>query len=181
MILHDLGLKDSYRDKTTLIKNLNQFLLEQTSQHNNVAVIIDEAQNLKVSQFRANSLYSQIWKRKRINITNCLSRAAELDEKLKLPQLRQLNQRISVRFHILPCKEKSLKPISNTVYELPAQRKNIWLIFALQIKLLTEFYNYSSGTPRMINVLCDRALLAGYVLVNRPLTKTLLKTCARRF
>lgn len=83
----------------------------------------------------------------------------ELFDKLKLPELRQLNQRVSVRYHITPLQSADVKNyIQHRLKTAGSLSRIQFTDNAFEI-----VYFYSKGVPRLINVICDRALLAGFV------------------
>jgi hypothetical protein len=106
-----------------------------------------------------------------------LSGQQELDEKLKLPQLRQLRQRISVR-----CKTS---PLTNEqTHEYIAERLRIagangQPIFGSQA--VDAIHKYAHGIPRVINLLCEHALTTAYVEEQRPIEPPLIDEIAREF
>jgi general secretion pathway protein A len=82
----------------------------------------------------------------------------ELNEILEDPQFRQLKQRVSLRYHLLPLNKEDAKKYIK-------KRMRIAGTFDLNIftqKALNKIYQYSKGTPRLINIICDNALLLGY-------------------
>lgn len=100
-ILKDFGIADVFTDnKFKLINALNNFLLEETGKGFNVALIIDEAQNLKINQLEEIRLLTNLETEKEKLIQIVLCGQPELHEKLKCPSLRQLNQRFVICFHL---------------------------------------------------------------------------------
>ncbi len=158
LIMKDFGLPAEGRNKFQLISALNDFLLQETEAGNNVALIIDEAQNLKPPQLEQVRLLSNLETEKAKLLQIVLVGQPELIERLKLPSLRQLNQRIAVRFHIQPLEKNQTKEY--ILHRLKIAGANGQLNFTPEA--LEEIYVYSGGTPRLINVLCDRAMLAGF-------------------
>jgi general secretion pathway protein A len=178
IIIKDLGLKTSYKNKFSLINALNDFLLQETSQGNNVVIIIDEAQNLRVPQLEQVRLLSNLETEKQKLLQIILVGQPELDEKLKLPELRQLNQRIAVRFNIMPLEKEELK---NYIYHRisKASISPDRVIIEFTNGAIDAIYKHSKGTPRMINILCDRALLAGYVAETYCIDANIIYHCAQ--
>ena len=160
LILRDLGIRNHQSsDKLELIESLNAFLLDQSGQGNNVAIIIDEAQNLDVHQLEQVRLLSNLETEKHKLLQILLVGQPELFDKLKLPELRQLNQRVSVRYHITPLQSADVKNyIQHRLKTAGSLSRIQFTDNAFEI-----VYFYSKGVPRLINVICDRALLAGFV------------------
>jgi len=179
MIITDLGVKASARNRYAMISALNEFLLEETSQGNNVALIIDEAQNLGIKQLEQIRLLSNLETEKEKLLQIILVGQPELVDKLKLPQLRQLNQRIAVRYHLLPLDRDELKGYIK--HRLNIAKNSNFTRYSLHFteKAIDAVYEHSNGTPRMINVICDRALLSGYTAETFTINDEMIHKCAR--
>jgi len=178
LIVKDLGLEPKLKNKLSLVETLNDFLLEQTALGNNVVLIIDEAQNLKARQLEQIRLLSNLETEKAKLLQIVLVGQPELLEKLKLSALRQLTQRISVRYHILPL-------ASNEVTEYIRHRLNIASKdhahpkAAFTPEAVELIFQASQGTPRLINIICDRALLAAFVKESNTIDKEIIEKCTR--
>lgn len=175
LILKDLGIEHNRKDKLSLINSLNEFLIKETGQGNNVVLIIDEAQNLNVRQLEQVRLLSNLETEKEKLLQITLVGQSELFDKLKLSSLRQLNQRITIRYHILPLE---ISEIGNYIcHRLKIAGATKKLNFTN--KAIETIYLYSKGIPRMINILCDRALLAGFVKEVLTIDDKIINQCAR--
>lgn len=163
IILKDLGIEGNFRNKFTLVNALNDFLLQETSQGNNVVIIIDEAQNLSVRQLEQIRLLSNLETQKEKLLQIVLIGQPELAEKLKLSSLRQLNQRITVRYHIMPLSKEELREYIHHRLKIAQDPGNSNGRIQFTDPAIELIYERSKGTPRMINILCDRALLAGFI------------------
>ena len=106
LVLKDLGLEGSFKNKNTCITALNNYLLKESNLGNNVALIVDEAQNLGVRQLEQIRLLSNLETEKQKLLQIVLVGQPELTEKLKLKNLRQLNQRVTVALSYLPSSKK---------------------------------------------------------------------------
>lgn len=177
LILKDLGVEARARNKFALIDALNTFLLEQTSLGNNVVLIIDEAQNLKEKQLEQIRLLSNLETEKEKLLQIILVGQPELLDKLKLPTLRQLNQRVTVRFHMLPLDQKEVKEYIHHRLKVAFNNGRHNLHFT--DKATDMIFELTGGTPRMVNILCDRALLAGYVADTQTIDDKIIYQCAR--
>jgi general secretion pathway protein A len=177
LIIKDLGIVGNLRNKLELIEALNEFLIEETSRGNNVVLIIDEAQNLSIKQLEHVRLLSNIETEKEKLLQIILVGQPELCDKLKLNELRQLNQRVAVRYHILPLEHHELAPyIKHRLKIANASRDpNQQLFFS--DKAVDIIFQNSGGTPRMINILCDRALLAGYISETSEIDEHIIHKC----
>lgn len=179
MIVHDFGVRTKERDKFGLIYALNGFLIKESNKGNNVVIIIDEAQNLSVSQLEQVRLLSNLETEKDKLLQIILVGQPELFDKLHLSELRQLRQRIAVHFHIQPLEKSDIR---SYIYHRLTKviRNEYWLkniIFTEEA--INRVYHYSKGSPRTINKLCDRALLAGFVAETYTINEFLIESCAK--
>ncbi|MBT5550886.1 MAG: AAA family ATPase [Nitrospina sp.] len=144
--------------KKELIDALNAFLLEQHDQGKSTVLIIDEAQNLSLAVMEQLRILSNLETEKDKLLQIIFVGQLELNEKLKLPTLKQLNQRISIRYEISPLnREEADNYISHRILVAGAASQVGFTKSALK-----EIFRYSKGYPRLINLACDRGLLAGY-------------------
>ena len=144
--------------KKELIDALNVFLLNQHEQGKSTVLIIDEAQNLSLDVMEQLRILSNLETEKDKLLQIIFVGQLELNAKLKLPTLKQLNQRISIRYEIAPLTpEEAGNYISHRILVAGAASQ---VSFAKSAQ--KEIYKYSMGYPRLINLVCDRALLAGY-------------------
>jgi general secretion pathway protein A len=158
-ILHDFGLAAKGRDRLACLETLNAFLLEQLRQDNNVALIIDEAQDLAPAVLEQVRLLSNLETDQHKLLQIVLCGQPELSQRLAAPDLRQLRQRITVRYHLFPLTEAELKQYIE--HRLKTAGWTGDEIFSDET--VRRVYHYSTGIPRLINAVCDVALLAGYV------------------
>lgn len=159
-INQDFGIASSGTTKKELIDELNRFLLEKKGEGKNTILIIDEAQNLEPDVLEQIRLLSNLETNTEKLLQIILIGQPELLEILEQRGLRQLNQRITVRYHLqslssLECEDY----IKHRLAVVGAEGKITFTKEALR-----RIYRYTRGVPRLVNVLCDRALLAGYTL-----------------
>lgn len=173
LIVKDLGIVPGKQNKASLVESINHFLLEETSQGHNVALIIDEAQNLKANQLEQIRLLSNLETEKEKLLQIILVGQPELMDKLKLPSLRQINQRIMVRYHILPLEKSELTHYVEHRLKVAGAKNELHFTK----EAIEEVYLYSCGTPRLVNIICDRALLAGFVLGTHAIDDNVIKRC----
>ncbi len=159
-ILEDLEVpfKDRW-SKVRLLSCLNNYLLEQAMLGFNVVVLIDEAQNLSFSTLEEVRMLSNLETDKEKLLQIILMGQPELREILNLKRLEQLKQRISVYYHISPLTKEETE--NYILHRLKIAGANGVMIFDKDA--LEKIYFYSGGVPRLINSLCDRALLTGFV------------------
>lgn len=176
LILKDLGIECKQKNKFALIDALNNFLLEETSKGNNVVLIIDEAQNLRIKQLEQIRLLSNLETEKDKLLQIILVGQPELTEKLKNASIRQLNQRVTVRYHLHPLNKTDLE---NYIGHRLSVASNSKVKVHFTKDAIDEIFNISGGTPRMINIICDRALLAGFAKEAFTITKDIITESAR--
>lgn len=158
-ILADFGLSVKGRDRLAYIECLNAFLLEQLRNGNNVAVIIDEAQDLTPALLEQVRLLSNLETDQHKLLQIVLCGQPELKQRLAAPELRQLRQRITVRYHLLPLTEAEISDYVR--HRLQTAGWTGGELFSGEA--LHRVYEYSRGVPRLVNSLCDITMLAGYV------------------
>jgi general secretion pathway protein A len=142
-----------------LIETLNAFLLQKMDAGANVALLIDEAQNLSPKLMEQIRLLSNLETTRHKLIQIVMVGQPELEEKLSQVSLRQLRQRITVRFHLGPLQEEEVS--AYVAHRLNTAGGNGRIVF--DPKAIHLVHRYSGGIPRLINAVCDNALLAGYV------------------
>lgn len=170
-IVTDLGLTVKPRTKINLLSELNRFLIDQLKAGSNVVLIIDEAQNLKAAQLEQIRLLSNLETDKEKLIQIVLVGQPELREKLDSPELEQLRQRISVKYHILPLDKTE---VGDYIYHrLHVAGSDGTIKFEPDV--FGEIYEYSGGVPRLINLVCDRTLLLGFIMESRDITLDMIK------
>ena len=162
MVLADLEIlnPDEMLDKVEAIHRLNEFAIQQLATAGNVVLIIDEAQNLDRRSLENLRLLSNLETPKHKLLQIILSGQPELDEILRQKEMRQLNQRISIKRYISPLNEKeTYKYIRHRLIKANCKKPSLFSDRALKV-----IWEYSQGIPRKINNLCDNALLIGYGL-----------------
>lgn len=157
-IVSDFGLKTKHRTKFSFIWELNRFLLRRSAFGNNIVLIIDEAQNLEPLQLEQVRLLTNLETAKDKLIQIILVGQPELNQKLELASLRQLRQRISVKYHVHPLEKHEIQNYITHRLRVAGSQGRVHFSDDA-IKVVSEV---SKGIPRIINTLCDRALLAGF-------------------
>lgn len=174
-IVNDFGIELKRRTRMEIILELNKFLIEQLSSSRNVVLIIDEAQNLKSSLLEEIRLLSNLETEKEKLLQIILVGQPELRDKLKSPCLRQLRQRIAVRYHILPLDGDEIRAYIDHRLNIAGSNGSI----SFTKKAIDEIFKYSNGVPRLINILCDKALLLSYVLEKRKINGNIVRKSIR--
>jgi len=172
-ITEDFGIVAERKNKLSIVRQLNEFLLERASCGENAVLIIDEAQNLKARQLEQIRLLSNLETDKKKILQIVLVGQPELDKKLSNPNLRQIDQRIAVRYSIQPLQEDETRGyIMHRIKIAGGNGKIDFTKGALEL-----VYSFSQGFPRLINILCDRALLAGFVRKSFTIDESIIKQC----
>ena len=162
-ILLDLGMDPKGRDKLVHIAQLNRFLLDCLAQQQNVAVIIDEAQNLDPNLMEQVRLLSNLETDQHKLMQIILSGQPELKDRLRQPELRQLRQRVMIH-----CDLEHLTTVETAFYiqhRLKVAGSDGSILFSPEA--VTQIHQRAEGIPRQINTLCDRSLLSAYIRKNR--------------
>jgi general secretion pathway protein A len=175
-ILFDLGLEPKGQDKLIHIAQLNRFLLECLEKKENVAVIIDESQNLSSQLMEQVRMLSNLETDQHKLMQIILSGQPELEERLQTPELRQLRQRVMVH-----CDLKTLTVIETTLYiqHRLTVAGSVDPTSVFQSQAVEEIHRRTNGIPRQINTLCDRALLSAYVRRDQQVTEADVHTASR--
>jgi general secretion pathway protein A len=157
-ICQDLGLRSQMRSKGQYLSQLHKFLLSCYSRNENVVLIVDEAHKLDPKLLEEIRLLTNLETAKSKLLQVILIGQPELNDILKDPQFRQLKQRVSLRYHVLPLsKEDTQKYIKRRLRIAGAFDHNVFTL-----KAFNKIYSYTKGLPRLINIVCDNALLTGY-------------------
>jgi general secretion pathway protein A len=158
-VVQDFGLNPMRPDRLGLFTQLNQFLLDQTELGNNVVLIIDEAQALSLRLLEQIRMLSNLETDKNKLIQIILVGQPQLRDKLALPALEQLRQRIGVRYHMTPLDLDEVRTYIDHRLRVAGSDGTLeWTSDGME-----EVYRCSRGIPRLINLICDRSLLACYV------------------
>jgi general secretion pathway protein A len=166
-ILVELGIDPPGRaDRAVYLEQLNEFLLAQVPLGHDVVLIIDEAQDLSAELLEQVRLLSNLETDRQKLIQIVLLGQPELKQMLDDPQLRQLRQRITVRYHLTPLDRGDTELYVNWRMQVAGGNgRPTFTPWAMR-----RIHRYSGGVPRLINAVCDTALLAGYVAGEDHLT-----------
>lgn len=158
-ILTELGLKPGKADRVACLEMLNRFLLEQLEAGRDVVLLIDEAQDLAPELLEQVRLLSNLETDQRKLLQIVLIGQPELREKLNDRSLRQLRQRITVRYHLTPLSRQEVERyVQHRLEVVGANGRPAFTPWAIR-----SVFRYSGGIPRLVNAVCDKALLAGFV------------------
>lgn len=171
----ELGIRSSATGRLHLIEKLNQFLLEQLTDGRNVVVIIDEAQTLDDGVLEELRMLSNLETSKEKILQIVLSGQPELEEKLRKPNLRQLRQRIGVRATLKPMRSDEIRAYVETrLRSAGGQKAELFTTAAL-----LRCWKASQGIPRVINVICDNAMMVAFAEGSDRITVSVMNAAIR--
>jgi general secretion pathway protein A len=171
-IAEDFGLRIRGSDRLDIVNTINSFLMKLNLNNRNAVLVIDEAQDLTIRQLEQIRLLSNLETKEEKLLQIVLVGQPELKEKVSQYHLRQIYQRIVVKYQLSPLLEHEVKD---------------YIDFRLQkvghgnVSILPEgyktIYEFSKGIPRLINILCERALILGFIRQERVLTQEIFSRC----
>lgn len=154
-VLTEFGFKPFKQRKVELLDTLNMFLIDQYANGKKVVLIVDEAQNLSTKVLEEIRLISGIETHKEKVLRIILAGQPELKDTLDSPELKQLVQRVRLRFHVGPLDTREMREyIMHRLQVAGGDAAKIMKDDAYDV-----IYRYTGGVPRLINTLCDTALL----------------------
>jgi general secretion pathway protein A len=157
-VLVQFGFTPFKMRKGELIATLNNFLIEQYAAGRKVLLIVDEAQNLSMRVLEEVRMLSGVETTKEKVLRIILAGQPELNEKLDAPELAQLTQRVRLRFHLQTLSEAETKGYIE--HRLDVAGAGDRELFAADT--YPEIFRYCGGVPRLINTLCDTAMMAAF-------------------
>ena len=165
MMVSDFGIKSKARTKTELLLDLHHFLLQQFAAGANSVLIVDEAQHLSFGLLEEIRMLSNLETGREKLLQIILVGQPELATKLAMPQLRQLRQRISSRYQIRPLNsQEAARYIQHRLRVAGLSQGSVFDTIAVE-----KVYRWSAGIPRLINVICDSAMLLAYTYGKREI------------
>jgi general secretion pathway protein A len=170
-ILLDFGFPSKGRTKKERIDALNKLLIHFLYHGKNAVLIIDEAQNLSVPVLEQIRMLSNLETEKEKLLQIILLGQLELNPKLRSDELEQLNQRIAIRHRLLPLTRTETECYIHQRLMVAGSQGTI----NFSKSALKEIHKFSKGTPRLVNLICDRALLAGFVEQTYDVDREIIK------
>ena len=155
----EFGLNVKGRDRLETVAAIGEFLLQQVQHGKETVLIVDEAQDLTEELLEQIRLLSNIETDDRKLLQIVLLGQPELRDRLNAHRLRQLRQRITVRYHLMPLTLVETGQYIQHRLELAGAKG----VPYFTPPALWRVFNYSRGIPRLVNAVCDKALLAGFV------------------
>jgi len=177
-ILAEFDIQCDNRSKSQQLMKLNHWLLDRYRAGETAVLIVDEAQNLTFPVLEEVRLLTNLETSTEKLLQIVLSGQPELEDKLKLPQLRQLRQRITLRCRTMPMSNEQTHDYIRERLRIagaPAQST----IFSA--KAMDAVHLYSMGIPRVINLLCEHALINSFVDQKQVVEPKVIEDVAREF
>jgi general secretion pathway protein A len=169
-----IGYQPGHGSIKELVDNINRYLLATHARGRKTVLIIDEAQNLGAEVLEQIRLLTNLETNQRKLLQIVMLGQPELRDQLARPELRQLAQRITARYHLGPLARNEIAPYIN--HRLGVAGRHMKLF---PDKLINKIYRLTNGIPRLINVICDRALLGTYAEGREKVNHPTLKKAAR--
>ena len=173
-VLADFGIPSASRTKSGMLLQLNRWLIERFRNGELCAIVVDDAQNLSWELLEEIRLLTNLEAASEKLVQIVLSGQPELEEKLRNPIVRQLRQRVS-----LWCKTRPLTSEETAAYiarrlEVAGAIRPIFVPGAMQL-----VHRYSNGIPRLINLICEHALVSAFVEETKPVPARIIESvCA---
>jgi general secretion pathway protein A len=170
-ICRELNLPFEGNDVVEMVNRLYESLIEEYKQGNTVVLVVDEAQNMPVDTLESLRMISNLETSRDKLIQIVLVGQPEFEDELNLDRLRQLKQRLAVRSTILPLtKEESFEYVKFRLQKAGSPSSSVFTSPALK-----KIIGKANGIPRVLNVLCDNALITGFGYQKKPVTKAIVK------
>lgn len=173
-ILKDLGVRVQGQTKGEHLHNLHRYLLNAYGKDERVVLIVDEAHALDPELLEEIRLLSNLETSKSKLLQIVLLGQPELDRTLSRPEFRQLRQRINLRYSLPPLSEKETREYIEKRLRIAGAKESPFTDRAIE-----EVYTKSGGIPRLINILCDNALLNGFALNHKKVDERSIKEVAK--
>ena len=173
-LLVEFGFKPFRKRKVELLAMLKDFMVEQYAKGKKILLVIDEAQNLSRKVLEEVRLLSGLETQKEKLLRIILAGQPELSRKLDSPRLQQLTQRVRLRFHLgALSKRETHEYIEHRLSIAGGKGRKIFDTTACDI-----VFRYAGGVPRLVNVLCDTAMLCAFAEERTAVDETLVKAAA---
>ena len=171
IVLKEWDITCTGKEKTDRYEALTGFLLQEYVKKNKVVLIIDEAQNLSSETLEEIRMLSNLNDEKQPLFHIILLGQPNLRDRLNQKALEQLRQRISIHYHLDPLDfEDAVQYITHRLKKAGSQHADIFMPAALE-----SIYQHSRGIPRVINIICDTALVYGFADGAEKIDKTIIE------
>ena len=175
-ICDELGVAYPHVDRSvkTFVDAINRNLLKQHALGRNTVVIIDEAQNLSFDVLEQLRLLTNLETNERKLMRIILIGQPELETMLSRPELKQVEQRITARYNLQPLDRSEIHAYVSHRLAVAGCREPVF-----SARVINKLYAKTSGIPRLINIICDRAMLGAYVKSQDKVSLKILREATR--
>jgi type II secretory pathway predicted ATPase ExeA len=170
-VLTDFGIPPKARTKSGMLLQLNHWLIERFRQRGLCVIVVDEAQNLSTELLEEIRLLTNLETSSEKLLQIVLSGQPELEEKLRNPSMRQLRQRISVWCRTQPLTSDETKAYIAERLRIAGGTQPVFSAEAVKL-----IHQYSSGIPRVINLICEHALISAFVEQIKPIPARIVES-----
>lgn len=171
----ELGIQSDADDTKDLIDALNAYLIEKKRQGKTVLLLIDEAQNLAKNVLEQLRLLSNLETNTFKLLQIILVGQPELGELLDSHELRQLGQRITLTCHLTPLSLKEMRQYIEHRLHIAGSKPAV----QFTASAFRAIYKFSGGTPRLVNIICDRSLLTAFCRDQKNINASVVRAAAR--
>jgi type II secretory pathway predicted ATPase ExeA/Flp pilus assembly protein TadD len=173
-VAQSLGIERQFDNKVDFLFYFQEFLQKINLDHKRILLIIDEAQKLSVELLEEIRLLSNVEQPEQKIVNIFFVGQNELNETLKSSECRALRQRITLNYNVKPLSEAETPQYIKHRLKVAGTEARIF-----KQKAIREIHSFSGGYPRLINIICDRALLTGYVNALNKITPDIIRECAQ--
>jgi len=177
-IMAEFDIPCDNKSKSQQLMKLNHWLLERYRAGETAVLIVDEAQNLTFPVLEEIRLLTNLETSTEKLLQIVLSGQPELEERLKLPQLRQLRQRITLRCRTMPLTSEQTQDYIRERLRIAGGDPQVEVFSE---KALESVHYFSMGIPRVINLLCEHALINSFVEQQKVVEAKIIEDVAREF
>jgi type II secretory pathway predicted ATPase ExeA len=170
-VLADFGIPPKARTKSGMLLQLNSWLIDRFRSQALCAIVVDEAQNLSWELLEEIRLLTNLETSAEKLVQIVLSGQPELEEKLRDPSVRQLRQRVSLWCKTRPLTCEETKAYITERIRIAGVTKTLFLPEAIQL-----VYLHSKGIPRVINLICEHAMISAYVEQVKPISARIIQS-----
>jgi general secretion pathway protein A len=177
-VVADLQVPTRARDKSELLLDLNKYLIERCRRGSTTVLIVDEAHLLSWEVLEEIRLLGNLETTQEKLLQIVLVGQPELDRNLDSVQLRQLKQRVALRCELEPLRENEMRPYIERRLSLAGAKPDNLLFPLRTVELI---YKYSAGIPRIVNTICENALVIGCAQRVHTITSLIVEEVASDF
>ena len=176
-IIGDLGMKAASPDnKGSLLLQLYSYLIARQRANQTTVLIVDEAHKMSIELLEETRLLTNLETAQQKLLQIVLVGQPELDQKMDSPELRQLKQRITLRCQLQPLQEAETRAYILRRLQRSGANSQAPMF---PVPVITAVHNYSQGIPRLINTICENALIAAYARQSKTVSEDMIDEVAK--